>query len=317
LAPEALIAIIIFVLAVALLTFASDKAVEHSLSIALSLGASPLIVGLLLVSIGTDLPEITNSIFSSATTGHGDINIGDSLGSAMTQMTLVLGLLPFFGGMFRVKRKEIAVMGTCEILALILALSIAEKGYITRINAFFLVLSWLIFMLLARGAIKKRVTKRDETVSSKDRRFFYHFTIAILGFIGVAIGAYALVQSVITLSKALQVSEYLISFFIMAIGTSLPEFVVDLTALRKKQHELAIGDIIGSSLVDATLSIGIGQLLFPTEIIDIRHTMTTGLYAVIGSALVILMLVLTEKVDRKVGAFFIVLYLLSYTTLYI
>ncbi len=311
---ELIIAVAVFISAVVLLTFASDKAVEHSISIASAMRASPLIVGLLLVSIGTDLPEITNSIVSCAS-GHGDIDVGDSLGSALTQMTLILGLLPFFGGTFKVKRKEIVIIGTCEMLALMLAVSIAEKGYITRINALFLVASWLIFMLLARGALAKSVEKKDDAVAPKDRRFFYHFIVAILGFVGVAVGAYALVQSVIVLSGVLKISEYLMSFFIVAIGTSLPEFVVDLTALRKKQYELAIGDIIGSSLVDASLSVGIGQLLFPT-VISGELALITGLYALFGSFLVILALALTKRVDRKVGAFFIVIYLLSYTTLY-
>ncbi|MDH5783969.1 MAG: hypothetical protein OEZ35_09985, partial [Candidatus Bathyarchaeota archaeon] len=180
------------------MTFASDKAVEHSLSIASAMRASPLIVGLLLVSIGTDLPEITNSIISCAS-GHGDIDVGDSLGSAMTQMTLVLGLLPFLGGTFKVKRKEIVVMGTCEMLAIMLAVSIVEKGYITRINALFLVVSWPIFILLARGAMVKSAEKKDVAVAPKDGRLFYHFIVAILGFVGVAVGAYALVQSVIIL----------------------------------------------------------------------------------------------------------------------
>ncbi|MDH5783683.1 MAG: hypothetical protein OEZ35_08515, partial [Candidatus Bathyarchaeota archaeon] len=166
-----------------------------------------------------------------------------------------------------------------------------------------------------RGAMVKSVEKKDVAVAPKDGRLFYHFIVAILGFVGVAVGAYALVQSVIILSGGLKISEYLISFFIVAIGTSLPEFVVDLTALRKKQYELAIGDIIGSSLVDASLSVGIGQLLFPTKITGELATIT-GLYALFGSFLVILTLALTKKVDRKVGAFFIAIYLLSYTTLY-
>ncbi len=68
--------------------------------------------------------------------------------------------------------------------------------------------------------------------------------IAGLGFVGVAIGAFIVIESVITLSIAFHIPEYLISFFVLAIGTSLPELVVDLTAVRKKQYELAIGDII-------------------------------------------------------------------------
>jgi len=130
-----------------------------------------------------------------------------------------------------------------------LAVSIAEKGYITRINAIFLVASWPIFMLLARGAIGKSAEKKDVAVTPENGRLFYHFIVALLRFVGVAVGAYALVQSVIILSGALKISEYLISFFIVAIGTSLPELVVDLTALRKRQYELAIGDIIGSLLL--------------------------------------------------------------------
>ncbi len=314
-ALELIIASAVLILAIALLTFASDKAVEHSISIASAMKISPLIVGLLLVSVGTDLPEITNSIISCAS-GHGDIDVGDSLGSAMTQITLVLGLLPFFGGTFKVKRKEIVIIGTCELLAIMLAVSITEKGYITRMNALFLVCSWLIFMLLARGAIVKKVEKQNEIAAPENGRVLYHLSIAILGFAGVAIGAYALVQSVIMLSGVLNISEYLISFFVVAIGTSLPEFVVDLTAIRKKQYELAIGDIIGSSIVDASLSLGIGQLLFPTQI-SAKLALTTGLYAFLASFLVIFLLALKEKVDRKVGLFFIFIYLLSYTTIYL
>jgi len=94
---ELVVVVAIFILAVVLLTIASDRAVKHSTSIASAMRTSPLIVSLLLVSIRTDLPEITNSIVSCAS-GHGDTDVGDSLGSAMTQVTLVQGRLPFFGG---------------------------------------------------------------------------------------------------------------------------------------------------------------------------------------------------------------------------
>jgi len=298
-----------------LLTYSSDKAVEHSVKIAAALGASPLIIGLVLVSIGTDLPEIANSITSCAA-GHANIDVGDSLGSVFTQITLVLGLLPFLGGMFKVKRKEVLVIGAFEILALMLAVSIAEKGYFTRINAIFLVASWPVFMLLTRSAMAKNdkekevVTRNDETRPLHLR----HWVIAILGFVGVAIGAYAVVQSVIKLSAGVPHLEYFISFFLVAIGTSLPELVVDLTAIRKKQYELAIGDAIGSCIVDATVSIGIGQVFFP-QAVSGELALMTGLYAIFGSILVISTLALREKVDKKAGALFIFIYLLSYTLL--
>jgi len=313
LAFEIIFAVAALILGIALLTYSSDKAVEHSVKIALEWGFSPFMTGLILVSIGTDFPEIVNSITSSAL-GHGDINVGDSLGSVLTQMTLVFGLIPFLGGIFKVKRKEIAVIGACEVLALILAVSMAEKGYITRINALFLVASWPVFMLLTRCATAKNAKEKKQVVASTDERHRRHFMIAILGFIGVAIGAYVVIQSVITLSAVFRIPEYLISFFVLAIGTSLPEVVVTLMAVRKKQYELAIGDVIGSCIVDAGFSIGIGPLIFPITI-SRELAMITGLYAIFGSIVVVLTLALREKVDRKAGALFIFVYLLSYTLL--
>ncbi|RLI45792.1 hypothetical protein DRO69_04530 [Candidatus Bathyarchaeota archaeon] len=310
---ETIVAVIALIAGIALLTFSSDKAVEHSVSIASEWGVSPLMIGLVLVSLGTDLPEIVNSIEASLL-GHGDIDVGTSLGSVLAQMSLVLGLLPFLARGFKVKRKKVLVIGACEVLALILAVSIAEKGYISQINAFFLVVSWIIFMLLIRSLTRKKIKEKEEMVVSADERHLHHFVIAIFGFMGVAIGALIVIESVITLSTALNVSEYIISFFIVAIGTSLPELVVDYMAVRKKQYELAIGDIIGSSIVDAGFSIGIGPLFFPITV-DGTLAMVTGLYAIFVSVVVISLLALREKIDRKIGALFIALYLLSYATL--
>jgi len=139
--------------------------------------------------------------------------------------------------------------------------------------------------------------------------------MAFLGFIGVAVGSYIVVESLLELSKIFNISEYLMSFFVASIGTSLPELVVDLTAIRKREYELAIGDIIGSSLVDASLSIGIGPMLF-TNVISGRIAFHSGLYAILTSILVVSALALRGKVDKKAGVFFIAIYLFSYILLY-
>jgi len=314
---ETAIAVAVLIIGILVMAYSSDKAVEHSVKIASALRISPLLIGLVLVSIGTDLPEIVNSIISCAV-GHADIELGDSLGSVLTQMTLVIGLLPFLAGKFKVERKEVLIIGAFDVLALILAVSIAEKGYFTRINALFLVASWPVFILLARSATANNAKEKEHLVARNDESNFHHlrhWVIAILGFVGIAIGAYAVIQSVITLSAAFHISEYLISFFVMAIGTSLPELVVEVTAIRKKQYKLAIGDAIGSCMVDASVSVGIGQLFFP-QAVSGGTAMITGLYAIFGSIVVILTLALRKKLDKKAGALFIVVYLLSYTMLW-
>ncbi len=310
---QAIVAVVGLIIGLAVLALSSDKAVTHSLKIASAWGVSPLMMGLLLGSVGTDLPEIANSITACAM-GHGDIDVGDSLGSVLTQITLVLGLVSFLGGKFRVKRKEIAVIGACQILALIFAVSIVEKGYFTRLNALFLVASWPLFMLISRGYVAGKVVEDELAVERVGRRLSRDLIIALLGFAGVAIGAYVVVRSVITLSEAYALPEYLVGFFVLSIGTSLPELVVEVTAIRKREYEFAIGDAIGSCIVDASLSIGIGQLLFPTRISGGLATVT-GTYAIFASMAVLAVLALRQKLDRKSGLMFIAIYLMSYTAL--
>jgi len=298
----------VLVAGILLMTLASDKAVEHSIIIASALGISPLMIGFTLVSIGTDLPEIVNSIVASAL-GHGDINAGDSIGSVLTQLTLIFGLLPFLCTSFKVNRREILATGSCLILALMLVSSIVEKGHISRINALFLIGGWLIYMLITKEIVGRGTSKAPEPTVVRSKGV--HILAAVLGFVGVAVGAYAVVQSVITLSATLNVPEYIISFFLVGIGTSLPELAVDLTALRKKQYEIATGDIIGSCVVDASLSIGIGQFFFPQAVSSEIAEITT-LYTIIASLAVIFTLAARKKVDKKAGAIFIAIYLLSY-----
>jgi len=306
---EATVGISFLIIGLALLAISAEKAVTHSIGVATALKLSPLMIGLVVVSLGTDFPEIVNSIISSAM-GHIDINVGDSFGSVLTQMTLVLGLLPFIGGAFKVKREEIAVMGACEVLAFIASVSMVEKGYISRMNAFFLVASWPLLMLITRSMMKG-----PPSLNRTSHRWSHHLFLSVLGFIGVAAGAYITVQSVIALSAVFSIPEYLVSFFIVAFGTSLPEIVVDLTAVRKKQYEIAIGDAIGSSIIDAGFSIGIGTLFFPGNV-TASLAQKTGLYALMCSIVIVMILALRQKHDRKSGLFFLVLYALAYFTLF-
>lgn len=308
---------------IVLLIFSSEKAVEQSVHVAAALGISSLMVGLVLVSIGTDLPEMANSIVACSS-GHGDIDVGDSFGSILTQITLVLGLIALLGRSFKVSRREVTVMGTFEVLALTLALFIALVGF-TRERAFLLIASWPIFILIIRKltakearAKAKDIFQRKRKVETK-RHIISHLLMASLGFVGVAIGAVAVVQSVILLSTELQIPEFFISFFAVALGTSLPELVVDLTAIRKKQYEMAIGDIVGSCIVDATVSISIGQLFFPTPVFveSASKSIFLASYSILASVVVLLALALRQEVDRKAGALFVCVYAVSYMLLYV
>ena len=304
---------------IALIIYSSMKAVKHSAILAAALGVSPLIIGITLVSIGTDISEIFNSLMSSAL-GHSDINVGDSVGSNLTQLTLVFGILPLVSGMFYIHRRDIIILGACEILSLILIFTIVEKGYITRFNGILLVGCLGIYFWLIYNANKDSILQRVEMIEKieapKSKKF--HILIAALGFGGVALAAYMVVESVIILSSVLNIEEYLISFFIVALGTSLPELAVDINALRLGHHQIAIGDIVGSCIVDSTLSIGIGQVVFNQNpnYITAALAVPTVLYTLIASFIVFITIAIRKKIDKKAGIFFISLYFLSYIFLF-
>ena len=313
---EAVLAILGLILGIIIISISSNEAIKHSAILAKALGISPLIIGLTIVSIGTDLSEIFNSIISCAL-GHGDIDVGDSIGSDLTQLTLVFGLLPIICGTFLVNRKEIIIMGICEILSLIVIYSIVEKGYITRINALFMVGSLVLYLTIMYNVTKETFAESSKIIEVTEvhKSKSYHLIIAGISFVGVTISAYLIVQSVIQISSYFDVHEYILSFFLVSVGTSLPELAVDINALRRRENQIAIGDIIGSCIVDSTLSIGIGQVLFP-QAVSANLAIPTITYTLFASFIVFIVVAIRRKVDKKAGILFISLYLLSYGLLF-
>jgi cation:H+ antiporter len=313
---DLILAIFILIGGIILVIFSSKYAVKHSALLATALGVSPLIIGVTLVAIGTDISEIFNSIISCSL-GHGDIDVGDSVGSDLTQLTLIFGLLPIVCGVFHINRRDIIILGSCEVLSLMMIFSVVEKGYITRLDAIFMVFSLFIYIWLIynsnKDSIKHRIEHLEINQLTKKKKF--HLLIAAIGFGGVTISAYVIVQSVIYISQAIKIHEYIISFFVLAIGTSLPELVVDIHALRAGHHGIAIGDIVGSCIVDSTLSIGIGQVFFP-QAVTAELAVPTVLYTLIVSIIVIVTIAIRKKMDKKAGIFFIFLYLIAYIMLF-
>lgn len=308
------IALLVLIAGLLLMIFSSKKAIDHAVEVASAFGIPHILIGFILISMGTDLPEIVNSILSSYL-GHADINIGDSLGSVLSQLTLIFGLLPIIGGVIKVKRKEITVIGCCLLLALIILYSIFEKGIFTRLNALFLIGSWALFAIITMTIIGKQ--DFDIQVQSiTTRKKIMDMLIVLIGLIGIGSGSYLVVESVIFLAKGINVPEFFISFFIVGIGTSLPELVVDITAIRKKHFDIAIGDILGSCLVDATFSIGIGQFLFP-QMVSTTLANHTIIYTILVTIIVISIMAFRKKVDKKMGMLMILLYLLSFSLLLI
>lgn len=284
----------------------SRRAVSHLTSLAAGSRIPPFFFGITLVAIGTDLPEIANSIASSVS-GHGDLNVGDSIGSATTQITLVLALMPLFVGAFHVKRNQVALIGGVTVLSLAMGAVLLSDGMLSRADAAVLILAWLMASL----ALWRQGTLRAPKLESTDGSRLYHAGVALVYLVLVGLGATLAVMAFVEISEELAVPEYLISFFAASIGTSLPELFVDITAIRKGEHQLAIGGIFGASLVDSTLSLAAGPLIVPTAIT--ASLALRGSLIAIGAVLVAtLLLAITGRHSWKTG----LVLLLAYAAVY-
>jgi cation:H+ antiporter len=295
--------LLILVVSLLVLIYASGKAIDHAEALVFGTRIPPFFVGMTLVAVGTDLPEIANSIVASVA-DHGDINVGDSIGSAVTQATLILGLLPWFAGAFEVSRRRvILVVGAC-LAALALGAYLVADDYLARADALVLVLAWVAgSFLIWLGS----PPASEPALRIAPNNHFKHALSLLLTLAVVGLGAAGAVAAFVELSSLLGLPEYILSFFLASIGTSMPELFVDVAALRRGLRDLAVGDIFGSSFVDATLSIGIGPLLAPT-MLDGTLAVRGAFVALAAILLATLLIVVPGKHGRVTGVALMLIY---------
>lgn len=291
---------------------ASRRALDAASEVGRGLGLSPFVLGVTIIAVGTDLPEIANSIVSSST-GHGDINVGNSVGSVVTQSTLVLGALCVVGGL-KSTRRFVITTGSLTVLALLIGASLFADGQFNRSDGALLVATWLVgTFIIQRPTPRQRAEGSGRPLADKSvhMRRSIQRTVLFLALVGV--GATIAVESFTRAAEQFGVPEYLLSFFVLAAGTSLPELVIDLRALRQGEGELAMGDLLGSSFVDATLSPGIGPILFPTALGSglVRGNLVVA--AVIAAVTVLLVRHTSHR--WPTGLVLIILYLALYPAL--
>src|SRR5918995_4687642 len=167
----------------------SDRAVAYTRALAAQLGAPAFIVGVALVSIGTDLPEIANSI-AAHVQGEGDVNVGDSVGSTLTQYTFVLGLFPLIIAMIPINRRQVATVTALTVGGLALTAVFVANGFLGRLEGFVLVAAWAVAtFVVTKGAPGHPIDEPPEV------RFRGH-----AGRVGVVLGALVAVGAGATLA---------------------------------------------------------------------------------------------------------------------
>lgn len=290
-----------------LAVIASQWAVRHAAMLAFGLSIPPFILGITVFSLGTDVPEIANSVMSSLA-GHGDLNVGDSVGSVLTQITLILGILPFAGGRLEVGPYRAAIVPMLTVAALIGGIFLVLDGRLSRIDGGALVLAWILAMAVAW----RYAPPLSEAVLPRPTRHkALHGFLAVASLLVLATGASVAVKAMTELSAIVGVPEYVISFFGSSVGTSLPEIVVSIVALRQGQRDIALGDVFGACLMDATLSVGAGPLIAPTAVttsLAVRGALLAGAAVLVAS----LVIWWRRRHDRISGSVLLAVYAAAY-----
>jgi len=319
--------IIIFIVSLALLVKSSDWFVGSAEKIGLALKISPFIVGVTIVAIGTSFPELASSL-AAVLKGASEIVAADAVGSNIANIFLIVGISAVLARVLIVKRSLIdldapLLAATTGLFAFIIwdrTIVLAEG--ILLLAAFVVYLLYTIFqrreleevqipeaeVLPSRVERRRQKLELEETGKPVVRLDFKVFFFLILGMAGLAVGANYTIESVVQISKILNISTGLIAITAIALGTSLPELVVSARAALKKKYEIALGNIFGSNVFNILLVIGIPALIRPLAVDDL--TFKIGLPFMVMATLLFVISGISRRIHIWEGLMYLLFYAL-------
>lgn len=265
---DILLSIMAIIIGFGLLVWGAERFVHGAAAIAKNFGVSSLIIGLTVVGIGTSAPEILISIVA-ASQGNPALAVGNALGSNITNIALVLGITAIVMPLTvksETLRREYPIMFIVMLIALILVIDnhLGQTDGIILISGLFAMMFWMVQQgkKQKRDPMEKEFEQEIPKIST--RKALSWFTI---GLVLLIISSRGLVWGSVNIAKAAGISDLVIGLTIVAIGTSLPELAASIVSALKKEHDIAIGNIIGSNMFNLLVVFGIPGLISP-HIID-------------------------------------------------
>jgi len=244
------VAAVIFVVGLILTIKGGDWFVDSASWFAEATGIPKFVVGATVVSFATTLPELLVSV-RAAMNGSAQLAIGNAVGSVTANTTLIMGVsLVAIASV--VSRREFSLKGGL-LLAAIIGLTVLSAGnHLPVWSAYVL---WAIFVVfMVSNLIEGKKAVASDTIDTYEKKELPRkILFFLIGTASIVFGAEFLVSSGKTIASEIGISETIIGFTVIALGTSLPELVTTLTAIRKKESSLSVGNIIGANIIDATL----------------------------------------------------------------
>jgi len=266
----------LFVVSLAVLLVASDAFTSAAERIGLSFGISPFVIGVTIVAGGTSLPELVSSMLA-VSQGASEIVMGSVVGSNVSNMLLVLGIAAVVGGDIRVIRELVEVdlpLLVASAVFLILAVWNSPFSWYEGILALAALAVYVHFTISEKDRyvdmLVEELVEDEHDAEQQPTADAKTYALLVVS-MGVVFGAaYVLVESIIDISGSLGIGTELIAISAVALGTSLPEVVVSVMAVRRELPGLAVGNVLGSNLFNSFLVTGvpsfIGDLAVPDSI---------------------------------------------------
>ncbi|MCL1995257.1 MAG: calcium/sodium antiporter [Defluviitaleaceae bacterium] len=283
----------------------ADIFVDASVQIARIFKIPNIIIGLTIVSLGTGAPEITVSLLAGIQ-GNSHLVMGNLVGSNIFNTMFILGICGLIAPL-KINFKQIKWDFVASVLAAIavLAILILSEAYIPRFVGGLLLIGFTAYMSYT---IRHNMANSDDKSTEKPSKSKLSSVVFCLLGLGMVIGgAHLAVENAITIAESLGVSERVIGLTIIAIGTGLPELMTSVVAFKKGQGEIALGNIIGSNVLNLLLVLGLTSAISliyvdPAFIID-------TVFLVIVSIITLVFIYTGQKVTRWEGALLMGLYI--------
>jgi cation:H+ antiporter len=265
-----LLALVAIVGGLGVLVWSAERFIDGASGTAAYFGMPPLVIGMVIVGFGTSAPEMVVSAFA-ALDGSPNLALGNALGWNIANVGLILGLTaliaPISVHSAIIRRELPLLLGIGTVVGVLL-----WGGSLTRLESalllagFLALIGWtLISALRARGdTLEAEVSQALEDHPMPLRRALFWL---VLGLLLLIVSSRVLVWGAVTIAQTLGVSDLVIGLTIIAIGTSLPELAASLIAARKGEHDIAIGNIVGSNMFNLLAVIGIAGAITPISVI--------------------------------------------------
>lgn len=262
--PELLLDVLLLAGSLFVLVKGSDWFVDSAESIGLSLGISPFIIGVTIVAFGTSLPELASSV-AAVLDGESEIVSGVVIGSNITNITLVLGLVVVVGKVIKMDYDIMDIDMPLLVASSFLIWFCCQDGQISIFESLLLLVGLAIFLL---NSVAGNVKDESIRVQSSWRDYF----LLVLGGVFVKYGADFTVQSLNDLAASFDLQASILAQTLLALGTSLPEIAVSITAALRGKSGMAVGNVLGSNIFNTYAVMAIpnffGEMLIPEEVLD-------------------------------------------------